>query len=102
MFNCLLENAFSSILYTVLAQTLLVRQTTMRSFKSYLMLLLLLFRGPEVSILDYQTQQEKLLPGLATAYAFNAVGKRLQQVFNKVQADISKEHFSSLPEVSPP
>ncbi|XP_033647696.1 peroxisomal acyl-coenzyme A oxidase 1-like [Asterias rubens] len=55
--------------------------------------------GPEVSILDYQTQQEKLLPGLATAYAFNAVGKRLQQVFNKVQADISKEHFSSLPEL---
>ncbi|XP_038068854.1 peroxisomal acyl-coenzyme A oxidase 1-like [Patiria miniata] len=55
--------------------------------------------GPEVVILDYQTQQEKLFPGLATAYAFNAVGKRLQEVFNKVQADIEKEDFSSLPEL---
>ncbi|XP_022107849.1 peroxisomal acyl-coenzyme A oxidase 1-like [Acanthaster planci] len=55
--------------------------------------------GPEVAVLDYQTQQEKLFPGLATAYAFNAVSKRLQEVFDKVQADISKENFSGLPEL---
>ena len=53
-------------------------------------------------ILDYQTQRDKLFPGLATAYAFNAVSKRLLDVFNKVQADIAREDFSGLPEVSLP
>lgn len=33
--------------------------------------------GPEVSVLDYPSQQQKLMPMLATCYALNFVKNRL-------------------------
>ncbi|XP_072026413.1 peroxisomal acyl-coenzyme A oxidase 1-like [Amphiura filiformis] len=54
---------------------------------------------PEVQILDYQTQQQKLFPGLATAYAFNSVFKRMYAMYEECNSDIQRGDFSSLPEL---
>ncbi|XP_062978164.1 peroxisomal acyl-coenzyme A oxidase 2 isoform X2 [Elgaria multicarinata webbii] len=54
---------------------------------------------PEPKILDYQTQQQKLLPQLATAYAFHFVCDYLQDVFNKGYAATKKSDFDLLPEL---
>lgn len=57
-------------------------------------------REPEPQILDYQTQQYKLLPLLATAYAFHCVGQYMTQTYHRITGDISQGDFSQLPEVS--
>nr|XP_014344984.1 PREDICTED: peroxisomal acyl-coenzyme A oxidase 2 [Latimeria chalumnae] len=55
---------------------------------------------PEPKILDYQTQEQKLLPQLATAYALHFVGLSLNAFFNQVYEEIGgKGNFSSLTEL---
>ncbi|RXM36775.1 Peroxisomal acyl-coenzyme A oxidase 1 [Acipenser ruthenus] len=54
---------------------------------------------PEPQILDYQTQQYKLLPLLATAYAFHCVGQYMTQTYHRITGDISQGDFSQLPEL---
>ncbi|XP_044307997.1 peroxisomal acyl-coenzyme A oxidase 2 isoform X2 [Varanus komodoensis] len=54
---------------------------------------------PEAKILDYQTQQQKLLPQLATAYAFHFVCDYMQDVFNQGYADTKEGKFDLLPEL---
>ncbi|XP_009984459.1 PREDICTED: peroxisomal acyl-coenzyme A oxidase 2 [Tauraco erythrolophus] len=54
----------------------------------------------EAKILDYQTQQEKLLPQLAAAYAFHFIYNYLQELFDKGYREIQTKNFSTLPEVS--
>ncbi|XP_062304341.1 peroxisomal acyl-coenzyme A oxidase 1 isoform X1 [Osmerus eperlanus] len=54
---------------------------------------------PEPQILDYQTQQHKLLPLLATAYAFHFVGQYMNQTYHRITGDISHGDFSELPEL---
>ncbi|XP_035258792.1 peroxisomal acyl-coenzyme A oxidase 1 isoform X1 [Anguilla anguilla] len=54
---------------------------------------------PEPQILDYQTQQHKLLPLLATAYAFHFVGQYMNRTYHRITSDISQGDFSELPEL---
>ncbi|XP_020787000.2 peroxisomal acyl-coenzyme A oxidase 1 isoform X1 [Boleophthalmus pectinirostris] len=54
---------------------------------------------PEPQILDYQTQQYKLFPLLATAYAFTFVGQYISQTYHRITGDINHGDFSELPEL---
>ncbi|XP_060622449.2 peroxisomal acyl-coenzyme A oxidase 2 [Anolis sagrei] len=54
---------------------------------------------PEAKILDYQTQQQKLLPQLATAYAFHFLSNYLQEVFEKAYTETKEGKFDQLPEL---
>uniref|UniRef100_A0A8C5H268 Acyl-coenzyme A oxidase n=1 Tax=Gouania willdenowi TaxID=441366 RepID=A0A8C5H268_GOUWI len=54
---------------------------------------------PEPQILDYQTQQYKLFPLLAEAYAFLFVGQYMGQTYNRINGDINQGDFSELPEL---
>uniref|UniRef100_A0A8C2YEP2 Acyl-coenzyme A oxidase n=1 Tax=Coturnix japonica TaxID=93934 RepID=A0A8C2YEP2_COTJA len=53
----------------------------------------------EAKILDYQTQQEKLLPQLAAAYAFHFINNYLHELFNKGYKEIQGRNFALLPEL---
>ncbi|NWY55330.1 ACOX2 oxidase, partial [Chionis minor] len=53
----------------------------------------------EAKILDYQTQQEKLLPQLAAAYAFRFIDDYLQELFNRGYGEIQRNNFDMLPEL---
>uniref|UniRef100_A0A8B9VIR2 Acyl-coenzyme A oxidase n=1 Tax=Anas zonorhyncha TaxID=75864 RepID=A0A8B9VIR2_9AVES len=53
----------------------------------------------EAKILDYQTQQEKLLPQLAAAYAFHFVNNYLHKLFDRGYKEIQERNFNSLPEL---
>lgn len=61
--------------------------------------LFLSHREPEPQILDYQTQQYKLLPLLAKAYAFTFVGQYMRETYHRISGDINEGDFSELPEV---
>ncbi|XP_029006509.1 peroxisomal acyl-coenzyme A oxidase 1 isoform X1 [Betta splendens] len=54
---------------------------------------------PEPQILDYQTQQYKLFPVLAMAYAFTFVGQYMTQTYQRITGDINEGDFSELPEL---
>ncbi|XP_066470200.1 peroxisomal acyl-coenzyme A oxidase 1 isoform X1 [Tiliqua scincoides] len=54
---------------------------------------------PEPQILDYQTQQYKLFPLLATAYAFHFVGAYMKNTYQRITGDISRGDLSELPEL---
>lgn len=56
-------------------------------------------REPEPQILDYQTQQYKLFPLLATAYAFHFVGAYIKDTYRRISGDINEGDLSELPEV---
>ncbi|OPJ71943.1 peroxisomal acyl-coenzyme A oxidase 2 isoform A [Patagioenas fasciata monilis] len=53
----------------------------------------------EAKILDYQTQQEKLLPQLAAAYAFHFINKYLQELLNRGYREVQTKNFDNLPEL---
>ncbi|KAM3623510.1 uncharacterized protein V6R79_012045 [Siganus canaliculatus] len=55
--------------------------------------------SPEPQILDYQTQQYKLFPLLATAYAYAFVGKYMSETYQRISGDINAGDFSELPEL---
>ncbi|KAJ6660455.1 hypothetical protein lerEdw1_017879 [Lerista edwardsae] len=54
---------------------------------------------PEPQILDYQTQQYKLFPLLATAYAFHFVGAYMKDTYHRITGDIHQGDLSQLPEL---
>ncbi|XP_007437683.1 peroxisomal acyl-coenzyme A oxidase 1-like isoform X1 [Python bivittatus] len=54
---------------------------------------------PEPQILDYQTQQYKLFPLLATAYAFHFVGAYMKDTYRRITGNINEGDLSELPEV---
>ncbi|XP_031201134.1 peroxisomal acyl-coenzyme A oxidase 2 [Mastomys coucha] len=54
---------------------------------------------PEAKILEYQTQQQKLLPQLAVSYAFHFTATNLLQFFYSSYSAILKRDFSLLPEL---
>ncbi|XP_057197918.1 peroxisomal acyl-coenzyme A oxidase 1 isoform X2 [Triplophysa rosa] len=54
---------------------------------------------PEPQILDYQTQQYKLFPLLATAYAFRIVGQYINATHHRITGDINEGDFSGMPEL---
>lgn len=57
------------------------------------------FSDPEAKILDYQTQQQKLLPQLAMSYAFHFLATKLLEFFHSSYNAILNRDFSLLPEV---
>ncbi|KFO80649.1 Peroxisomal acyl-coenzyme A oxidase 2, partial [Cuculus canorus] len=53
----------------------------------------------EAKILDYQTQQEKLLPQLAAAYAFHFINNYLQEQLDRGYKEVQRKNFDTLPEL---
>lgn len=53
----------------------------------------------EAKVLDYQTQQQKLFPQLATAYAFHFLASSLLEFFRQAYSAILDRDFSLLPEL---
>ncbi|XP_072501860.1 peroxisomal acyl-coenzyme A oxidase 1 isoform X3 [Notamacropus eugenii] len=54
---------------------------------------------PEPQILDFQTQQYKLFPLLATAYAFQFVGAYMKETYHRINVDIGQGNLNELPEL---
>ncbi|KGL78376.1 Peroxisomal acyl-coenzyme A oxidase 1, partial [Tinamus guttatus] len=54
---------------------------------------------PEPQVLDYQTQQYKLFPLLAAAYAFHFVGTYIKDTYRRISGDIIEGDLSELPEL---
>ncbi|XP_042303823.1 peroxisomal acyl-coenzyme A oxidase 2-like [Sceloporus undulatus] len=54
---------------------------------------------PEAKILDYQTQQQKLLPQLATAYAFHFACQYMTKIFERAYTETKEGKFDLLPEL---
>ncbi|CAA2978417.1 peroxisomal acyl-coenzyme A oxidase 1-like [Olea europaea subsp. europaea] len=55
--------------------------------------------GPETQVIDYKTQQSRLFPLLASAYAFRFVGEWLNWLYTDVTQKLQANDFSTLPEV---
>ncbi|XP_037347699.1 peroxisomal acyl-coenzyme A oxidase 2 [Talpa occidentalis] len=55
--------------------------------------------NPEAKVLDYQTQQQKLFPQLASAYAFHFLAQNLLEFFHTAFKAILQRDFSLLPEL---
>ncbi|KAJ0961923.1 hypothetical protein J5N97_029751 [Dioscorea zingiberensis] len=55
--------------------------------------------GPESQVIDYTTQQSRLFPLLASAYAFRFVGDWLKWLYTDVTQRLQANEFSTLPEV---
>jgi acyl-CoA oxidase len=53
----------------------------------------------EPQIIEYQTQQYKLFPFLATAYAYWFAGRKLRKAYVQAYEEIMKGDAKSLPEV---
>ena len=56
--------------------------------------------SPETQIMDYQTQQLKVLPLIASAYALILTGQFMLRVHFESRAEIADGNLESLPEVS--
>ncbi|XP_059639901.1 peroxisomal acyl-coenzyme A oxidase 1-like [Cornus florida] len=54
--------------------------------------------GPETQVIDYKTQQSRLFPLLASAYAFRFVGQWLNWLYMDVTQRLQANDFSTLPE----
>ncbi|KAF8380537.1 hypothetical protein HHK36_028024 [Tetracentron sinense] len=54
--------------------------------------------GPETQVIDYKTQQSRLFPLLASAYAFRFVGEWLKWLYTDVTQRLQASDFSTLPE----
>eukprot|EP00731_Ephydatia_muelleri_P016407 Em0009g831a len=55
--------------------------------------------GPETQVLDYQTQQYKLLPLLSMAYALNMASLYMTKLFQTCQSEMAGGDFQSLAEL---
>ena len=56
--------------------------------------------GPEPQVLDFQTQQYKLLPLVASSYAYWFGGESILNMHAAVTGEIEKGNMELLPEVS--
>ncbi|KAJ8555099.1 hypothetical protein K7X08_001597 [Anisodus acutangulus] len=54
--------------------------------------------GKETQVIDYKTQQNRLFPLLASAYAFRFVGEWLKWLYTDVTQRLQANDFSTLPE----
>ncbi|KAH1202266.1 Peroxisomal acyl-coenzyme A oxidase 1 [Glycine max] len=54
--------------------------------------------GLETQVIDYKTQQARLIPLLASAYAFRFVGEWLKWLYMDVMKRLQTSDFSTLPE----
>lgn len=62
--------------------------------------LIVAFRQLENKLLDYQTQQYRLLPELAKAFAMHFVGVHMRTVYLKISKELKKGDVSNLAQVS--
>uniref|UniRef100_A0A1I7ZAB2 Acyl-coenzyme A oxidase n=1 Tax=Steinernema glaseri TaxID=37863 RepID=A0A1I7ZAB2_9BILA len=53
----------------------------------------------EVQVLDYQTQQHRLFPQIARAYAFYLTGKHIRDMYYDVVQNLSEGNADTLPEL---
>ncbi|VDP21223.1 unnamed protein product [Heligmosomoides polygyrus] len=53
----------------------------------------------EVKILEYQTQQHRLLPQLARSYAFIFTGRAVREYYHKVQKDVARGKVDDIAEL---
>jgi acyl-CoA oxidase len=60
---------------------------------------ILYIREPETQVLDYQTQQYKLFPLLASAYAMKLTCHHIWKLYDEVSREVSKGNIESLQEV---
>ena len=60
-----------------------------------------LHSGEEAQILDYQTQQYRLFPLLATSYAMYFAGRFMYDFYLKATAQIEGGNLNSMPQVRP-
>ena len=51
-------------------------------------------------MIDYQTQQYKLFPLIASAYAFLFSGAELREIYFRTNSEIQQGNVDMLPEVS--
>ncbi|KAG6557960.1 hypothetical protein Mapa_000139 [Marchantia paleacea] len=54
---------------------------------------------PETQVIEYATQQSRLFPLIASAYAFRFVGEWMKSLYDDVLARLAANDFSTLPEV---
>ncbi|OIW10847.1 hypothetical protein TanjilG_27793 [Lupinus angustifolius] len=54
--------------------------------------------SPETQVIDYKTQQARLFPLLASAYAFRFAGEWLKWLYTDVMERLQAKDFSTLPE----
>ncbi|KAE8708648.1 Peroxisomal acyl-coenzyme A oxidase 1 [Hibiscus syriacus] len=54
--------------------------------------------APETQVIDYKTQQSRLFPLIASAYAFRFVGEWLKWLYTDVTQRLQANDFSTLPE----
>ncbi|KAF6146162.1 hypothetical protein GIB67_015600 [Kingdonia uniflora] len=54
--------------------------------------------GPETQVIDYKTQQNRLFPLVASAYAYRFVGEWLKWLYTDVTQRLQANDFSTLPE----
>ena len=60
------------------------------------------FRAQEVQIIDFQTQQEKLLPNITLSYALNFTKKYMLETYTTIyETELSQGNFQSVSEVVP-
>lgn len=55
--------------------------------------------GKEPQVLDYQTQQYKLLPLLATTYAFKFAAMGMSSIYSKISGEIDRGNLEALPQL---
>jgi hypothetical protein len=58
------------------------------------------FRGEEPQVIDYQTQQEKLFPLLASTYALYFTGDVMLMEYMRINADMEKGIFDEMAAVN--
>ena len=58
------------------------------------------FSEPETQVLDYQTQQFKLFPLLASAYAMKFASQYMLKLYVGITGEIAEGNLESLPEVN--
>ena len=66
----------------------------------YVCVCMCIIRGPEVQVLDYQTQQLQLFPLLAAAYALTLAGQVQIKHFYSVRDEIDRGNFEPMQEAS--
>ena len=73
--------------------------TSYDDFKLHLLVCVSVCSGPEVPVLDCQTQQLQLFPLIAAAYALTLAGQALQSQYVSTQAEIEQGNFEHMQEV---
>lgn len=56
-------------------------------------------RRPEVPLIDYQSQQYRLFPALATAYAYFLCGNQMFRIYTEATEQLQSGKLDLLPEV---